>query len=146
MNTGIYILFAFVIGVIASIHMPMNATVSKHVGSPLAASILFYFVALITSVIAFLFLGNFEPISKFTSIPPYLFFTGVISVFVVVSFTFLLPILGARKLTVLSIAGSLIMAMVLSHFGALSSPEEPITLKKTIGALILFIGVVISVA
>ncbi len=145
MNTWMYILFAFVIGIVASIHLPMNATVSKHIGSPLAASILFYFVALVTSVVIFVFLGNYEPIQKISSVPPYLFFTGVISAFVVISFTFLLPILGARKMAVLSITGSIITAMALSHFGALSSPEEPITLKKTIGALVLFLGVVISV-
>lgn len=145
MNNGMYILFAFIIGIVASVHMPMNATVSKHIGSPLAASILFYFVALITSVVTFVLLGNYEPIQKISSVPIYLFFTGVISAFVVISFTFLLPILGARKLTVLSIAGSLIMAMVLSHFGALSSPIETISLKKVIGALVLFLGVVISV-
>ena len=146
MHTGIYILFAILISIIASIHMPMNATVGKHVGSPLAASILFYFIAFITSVIVFVVFGEHEAIKKFGSLPPYLFFTGVVSAFVVVSITFLIPILGARQITVLSIAGSILTAMVLSHFGMLSSPEDPITIKKVIGALVLFLGVVISIS
>ncbi len=146
MQTGMYILFAFIIGIISSIHMPMNATVGKHIGSPLAASILFYLVAFITSVIIFVFIGNYEAVQKIRSIPPYLFFTGVISALVVVSFAYLIPVLGARQVAVLSIAGSILTAMFLSHFGLLSSPIEPITVKKTIGAAVLILGVVISVS
>jgi transporter family-2 protein len=145
MQTGIYILFAFLVGIISSIHMPMNATVGKHVGSPLAASILFYLVAFITSLAVFLIIGNTDTLQKLKSIPPYLFLTGIISAFVVVSFTFLLPILGARKMAVLSIAGSILTALFLSHFGLLSSPVEPITLKKGIGAAVLLAGVIISI-
>ncbi len=146
MQTGMYILFAFIIGIISSIHMPMNATVGKHISSPLAASILFYLVAFITSVIIFIFIGNYDAIHKIRSIPPYLFFTGVISALVVVSFAYLIPILGARQVAVLSIAGSILTAIFLSHFGLLSSPIEPITLKKAIGAAVLLLGVVISVS
>jgi transporter family-2 protein len=145
MQAGMYILFAFLVGIISSIHMPMNATVGKHVGSPLAASILFYLVAFLSSLIIFLIVGNPETLQKLKSIPPYLFLTGIISAFVVVSFTFLLPILGARQMAVLSIAGSIITALFLSHFGLLSSPVEPITLKKGIGAAVLLAGVIISI-
>jgi len=146
MQTGTYILFAFLVGVISSIYMPMNASVGKYLGSPLTASISFYFVAFITSVVLFAFFGEHDTIYKFNSVPPYLFLTGVVSAFIVLSITFLIPILGVRKLTVLTIAGSVLAAMVMSHFGALSSPVDPITLKKVVGAILVFLGAVISVS
>jgi transporter family-2 protein len=34
--------------------------------------------------------------------------------------------------------------MVLSHFGWLGSPEQHVTLKSVIGAVIMFIGVVLA--
>ncbi len=106
MQTGTYVFFAFLVGVISSIYMPMNATVGKHLGSPLTASISFYFVAFLTSVVLFAFFGEHDTIYKFKSVPPYLFLTGVASALIVLSITFLIPILGVRKLTVLTIAGS----------------------------------------
>ncbi|MFT5707831.1 MAG: transporter family-2 protein [Oceanospirillaceae bacterium] len=145
MQTGIYIIFALLIGVVSSIYMPMNASVAKHLGLSLTASISFYFVALATSVALFIFFGEHDTIYKFKSVPPYLLLTGVFSAFIVLSITFLIPILGVRKLTTLTIAGSIITAMVVSHFGMLTSPVDPITIKKLAGASLLFLGAVISI-
>ena len=36
------------------------------------------------------------------------------------------------------------MAMVLSHFGFLESPKDPITMKKLLGASLLFVRGVLS--
>ncbi|NQZ30793.1 MAG: DMT family transporter [Oceanospirillaceae bacterium] len=145
MQTGMYIIFALLIGVISSIYMPMNAAVAKHLGSSLTASISFYFVAFITAVVLFALFGEHETIYKFKSVPPYLYLTGVVSAFIVFSITFLIPIIGVRKLTTLTIAGSILTAMIVSHFGMLASPVDPITFKKVAGATLLFIGAVISV-
>ena len=38
------------------------------------------------------------------------------------------------------------MAMIVSHLGVLESPKDPITLKKVIGAGLLFAGAVVSVS
>jgi transporter family-2 protein len=146
MQTGIYILLALIIGVVSAIYMPMNATVAKYLGSSLTASISFYFVAFITSVILFIIFGEHETIHNFKSVPPYLFLTGVVSAFVVFGITFLIPIIGVRTLTVLTIAGSIITAMIVSHFGALSSPVDPINAKKVAGAVFLVLGAAISIS
>ncbi len=46
MQTGIHILMALMIGVIAAVYLPMNSSVARHLGSPLTANITFYGVAL----------------------------------------------------------------------------------------------------
>lgn len=143
---GIFMILAFLIGAVSSIYLPMNSSVAKHLGSPIAASITFYFIALITSILMFTLSGKVETLQNINSVPPYLYLTGFISAFIVLSITVLIPILGARKLVILSLTGQVLMAMIVSHLGALESPVDPITLKKAIGAAIFITGVVVSVS
>jgi transporter family-2 protein len=145
MQPGLYILFALLIGVISAIYLPMNSSVSKYFGSPLTANVSFYFVALITSIVLFLFYGEFETIYNFKNVPPYLFLTGFISAFIVLGITFLIPILGVRQLFILSVTGQILMAMIVSNFGILESPIDPISLRKIIGAIFLIVGAIVSV-
>ena len=72
--------------------------------------------------------------------------TGVASAFTVFSITFLIPKIGPRQLSVLSIAGQLTMAMIVSHLGILEAPKDPITVKKVVGACLLLCGVVVSIS
>jgi len=146
MQTGLYILAALLIGAISSIYMPMNSSVSKYLGSPLTANMSFYLVALITSILLFAIFGEFETIHNLRNVPPLLYLTGFISAFIVLGITFLIPILGARKLVILSLAGQILMAMIVSHFGVLESPVDPINFKKVIGAALLIMGAVVSVS
>lgn len=145
MQTGIFIIFAFLIGAISSIYLPMNSSVARYLGSPLTASITFYLVALVTSILLFLVFGKPETISSIGAVPPCLYLTGFISAFVVLSITFLIPILGARKLVILSLAGQILMAMIVSHLGILESPHDPITLRKLFGASLFITGAIVSV-
>lgn len=146
MQSGMYITFALIIGLISSIYMPMNSSVSKYLGSPLTASVTFYAVALVTSVVLFLIFGERETINNIKSVPPYLFLTGFVSAFIVLSITFLIPIIGIRKLAILTIAGQITMAMIVSHYGVLESPADPINLRKLLGAGLLFAGAIVSIS
>ncbi len=123
----------------------MNSSVARHLGSPLTATITFYSVALVTTIVLFLFVGDKATLKNLGRVPAWLYLTGFASAFTVFSITFLIPRLGPRQLGVLSIAGQLTMAMIISHLGIFEAPKDPITLKKVVGALLLFAGVVVSV-
>ena len=58
--------------------------------------------------------------------------------------TFLIPKLGARRFFILTITGQILMAIIVSHFGALESPKDPITLKKLFGAALIIVGAAFS--
>jgi transporter family-2 protein len=58
--------------------------------------------------------------------------------------TFLIPILGARKIFILTIAGQVIMAMIVGHCGLLDLPKDIISTKKVIGATLVIVGVAVS--
>lgn len=144
MQAGSYILSALLIGAVISIYFPMNSAVSRHVGSPLTANISFFIVALSTSILLFGIWGDVKTIHNLKHVPSYLFLTGFISAFIVLGTTFLIPKLGARKFFILTIAGQIVMAMIVSHFGVLESPKDPVTARKIIGAVLLFCGALVS--
>jgi transporter family-2 protein len=102
-------------------------------------------VALPTSILLFAQYGDSGTIENILRVPPPLYLTGFISAFIVLAITFLIPKLGARQLVVLTIAGQILMAMIVSHLGVLESPEDPITLGKIAGAVLLVAGVAVSV-
>ena len=144
MQTGFYTLSALFIGAIISIYFPMNSAVSRYMGSPLTANISFFIVALLTSMFLFAIWGDVKTLNNIKQVPSYLFLTGFISAFIVLGTTFLIPQLGARKFFILTIAGQIVMAMIISHFGVLESPKDPVTIKKTVGAVLLFAGAIVS--
>ena len=145
MQTGFYLILALTIGIISAIYLPMNSSVSRHLGSPLTATITFYSVALVTSVALFLIYGERDTLGRLGQVPAWLYLTGFVSAFIVLALTFLIPRIGARQLVVVSVAGQILMVMLVSHFGILESPQDPITLKKIAGAALLVAGVTVSV-
>ena len=146
MNMSIYLFMALMIGMLTATYLPMNASVARHLGSPLTATITFYSVALVTALIMFIFVGNAGTLRNLGRVPMWLYLTGVASAFTVFSITFLIPKIGPRQLSVLSIAGQLTMAMIVSHLGILEAPKDPITVKKVVGACLLLCGVVVSIS
>ena len=144
MQPVMYMGIAFFLGVLMSIYLPMNSSVSRHVGSPFAANVTFFFIALLTSISIFFLNGQFDSLNKIKEVPTYLYLTGFISAFMILGTTCLIPHLGARKFFILLISGQIIMAILISHFGILESPKDPISIKKLIGASVVIIGAFIS--
>ena len=144
MQAGLHIFLALLIGAIISIYFPMNSAVSRYLGSPLTANISFFVVALATAIVLFALWGEVETLGKMRHVPTYLFLTGVISAFIVLGTTFLIPKLGARQFFILTIAGQIVMAIVVSHFGALESPQDPVTMRKMLRAVLVFLGAFVS--
>ena len=146
MQTLLFIGAAFIMGMIMSIYLPMNSSVSKYLGSSIAANVTFFMVAFITSILILLFSGETGAVYRFRQVPVYLYLTGFISAFIVLGTTFLIPYLGARKFFILLIAGQVGMAIVVSHFGILESPPDPVSAKKLAGAVLVIAGAMISVS
>jgi transporter family-2 protein len=144
LQDSIFILLAIISGVIISIYLPMNSMISRHIGSPIAATIIFFLGALVTSVVIFAIFGEINTIGNISHVPPYLLITGISGALMVLLATILIPRIGARKMFLLLLTGQVIMAIIISHFGLLESPKDPITIKKIIGASILIIGAIIS--
>ena len=131
-------------GLTMSIYLPMNSSVAKYIGSSITANVTFFTVALLTSILILLISGRFYTINHLTTVPAYLYLAGFVSAFVILGTTFLIPHIGARKFFILLIAGQILMAIVVSHFGVLESPKDPINTRKLIGAILVLAGAIFS--
>ena len=139
-----FLIIAFLMGVILSTYLPMNSSASRYLGSSIAASFSFFIVATVTSLCLLLFSGQYQCLTRIKTVPVYLHVAGVISAFFIVGTTFLVPKIGARTFFILLVSGQILMAIAISHFGLLESPQDPVTVKKMAGALLVIAGAVLS--
>ncbi|HUJ09060.1 MAG TPA: DMT family transporter [Verrucomicrobiae bacterium] len=145
MPTPLFLVTAFLMGVILSVYLPMNSSASRYLGSSIAASFSFFVVATATCLCILLVSGQQQCLTKLKTVPPYLHIAGIISAFFIIGTTFLVPKIGARTFFILLVSGQILMAIVISHFGLLESPQDPVNLKKLAGALLVIAGAVLSV-
>ena len=145
MQTPMLIVTAFLMGVTLSVYLPMNSSVSKYLGSSIAASATFFVVATITVLFVLVLGGYYHSLVRIRNVPAYLHIAGVISAFFIIGTTFLIPKIGARTFFILLVSGQILMAIIVSHCGFLESPKDPISVKKALGAILVIAGAVLSV-
>ncbi len=144
MHSSTYMVIALLMGVAMSLYLPMNSSVSRYLGSSIAASVTFFAVALLTAALILLMSGEFKAIARIAHVPKYLYLAGFISAFMIIGTTFLIPKIGARTFFILLVAGQILMAIIVSHFGVLESPRDSITLKKILAAGLVVAGAFLS--
>ena len=57
---------------------------------------------------------------------------------------YLIPRVGAGPFTYALLAGQIVSAMVLSHYGWLGSPRQPVTPMGVVGVIVLVVGVILT--
>jgi transporter family-2 protein len=137
-------LLSLLVGALLSIYLPMNSMVSKQLGSAITANITFFLMALLTSIVLFALWGDQSTLARLKSVPSYLYLTGFVSAFIVLATTYLIPHMGVRRFFILTISGQVLTAMIVSHYGLLATPTDPLSAKKLIGAALVVLGAVFS--
>jgi transporter family-2 protein len=135
--------------VATGIGIPIMAALSgalgaKYASPGFAASVLFL-VALFISV-AFLFAveGGLKPVPK-TSLPFYFYLGGVFVAFYVLSVTWVAPQFGVGNAVAFVLLGQLISMAAIDQFGLLGAPTHAITLPRSIGLILMSVGVFLAV-
>ena len=129
------------IGVVLTVHLAMNAQVGVIVRNAKMGNALFWTIGGITAIIIGLTGWDSDVFNRLKEVPVWLFTAGVMGAALVFGIAWVMPQIGAAKGFVLLIAGQVITGMILSHFGLLGSPLEPVSLFKILGALLLIAGV-----
>ena len=71
---------------------------------------------------------------------PVLLTAGALGASLVFAIAWLIPQVGAGTVMITLLAGQVIGGLVMSHFGWLGSPVQPITLVKVVGVLVMIGG------
>ena len=141
-----YLLLSIVVGALGAVHVPINGALGARIQSTVAATFVFYGVAfLLIAALAFLTADR----AAFRALPDvptwYLVLPGLISVAVVGGHTFLIPRFGAINVFVVAVFAQTAVRVLISHFGWLESPVDPISVPKLVGAGMVALGSVFVV-
>jgi transporter family-2 protein len=137
---------AWTLGLVAgfglTVQVAMNAQLRKALQSANTAALVSFLVgtvALVALVIAVR--SPIPPRAAIAAVPPWAWFGGVLGAFYVASSTVVAAELGATTLLALALAGQLATALVIDHYGWLGLPQNPITLARIAGVVLLGFGV-----
>ena len=134
---------AALVGAGLTVQVGMNATVRFAIGSPVLAAIINFLVGLAAlAVVAVASGARWTPGSAAT-VPAWAWFGGLLGASYVAATTVLGPRLGAAAFLALTLAGQMVAALLVDHYGVIGFPESPLTPARMVGAVLLVLGVLL---
>ncbi|MDO5031730.1 DMT family transporter [Corynebacterium sp.] len=140
------------LGILAGLVLPVQTVVNTRLrastGTPLSASMVSFSVGTLCLSIAVaisLLRGGEFGIGAATNEPAWIWLGGALGVVALTGNILLFPHLGGVQTVVMPIAGQIVMGLVIDHFGLFSSPQSPLNLLRLIGAIVVFVGVILVV-
>jgi transporter family-2 protein len=131
-------------GVSVATQQVLNGSLRTAIGSPAWAGLVSYAGGLVTMIVAVIALREQAPSWKtIVDVPWYAWSGGVFGGIFILLAIVLLPSLGAATLFALVIAGQVLAAITLDHFGAFGLAPHPISIARLAGAALLIAGVVL---
>jgi transporter family-2 protein len=148
MRTPVQHLFLFALalggGVSVATQQVLNGSLRTALGSPAWAGLVSYAGGLVTMIVAVIALREQVPSWKaVVDVPWYAWSGGVFGGVFILLAILLLPSLGAATLFALVIAGQVLAAITLDHFGAFGLAPHPISVARLAGAALLIAGVIL---
>ena len=143
MKTG-WLVIALLMGVLIPAQATMNAKMRTFVLNPVYSSLINFAVGGLLIVVATSIMmalgqqGNWRGAGQ---APWWAWCGGLIGASVVVVGILALPNIGAANYSVAIIAGQLMGALVLDHFGWLGVQQHPLSASRLAGAALLMLGV-----
>ena len=130
-------------GVLIAVQAPTNAMLAKAGGSAVLAALISFAIGTVALLVAWLASGNRPGSTAFAGLPWYAWLGGLYGAVFVGVAAFAAPRIGLASLVTIGIAGQIVAALLLDHYGALGLPKEPINLGRIAGVLMVVAGVVL---
>lgn len=121
----------------------LNAALGSRLGSPVAAAVVLFSVALGVAVLAYLLVGR-GALSGVLAAPKHLFLAGTLVAFYVLSITWAAPKFGVGNAVFFVLLGQLISAAAIDHFGLFGAQVSPLGLTRALGIGVMGLGVFIT--
>jgi len=138
-----YILLTLVAGIMMPIQPGINAQLAMVVNGPLVASLISFFVGTVTLLVYCLAVRVDWPAARELGQFPWWIWTGgVLGAFFVTVTVIVARELGAVSMLSLLIAGQMLAAVVLDHFGLAGFPVHAASLWRIVGVVLLVVGAV----
>jgi len=141
------IILILIIGLIAGLAVGLQAPMASLIGTHLGFLESAFIVHLVGALVALILLiamggGN---LGSWRDVPWYVYGAGGLGVLVISAVSFLIPRAGVATTFVIIVAGQLLIAAFLDHYGLLSAQVREFDLSRLVGLLVVFGGIWISV-
>ena len=143
MKTPLLLLSIF-LGVVLTVHLAMNGLVGATINNPRVGNAVFWCIGAAMAVTIGLSGWQSGALSSLGQVNPILLTAGAMGASLVFGIAYLIPRVGAGPFTYALLAGQIISAMVLSHYGWLGSPKQPVTPMGIVGVIVLMVGVMLT--
>ena len=137
------VLLVFVAGGMVAIQAPTNAILARAGGSPVLAALISFGVGTLALLVTWAATSNRPQAAAFAGLPWYAWIGGLYGAVFVAVAAYAAPRIGLASLITIGIAGQIIAALILDHFGALGLPRAPVNLGRVAGAALVVLGVVL---
>lgn len=143
-----YLLAALAGGAILPVQVALNTLLRRYVGEPMQVTFISYLAGTLTSLV-FCIVARYQ-IPASTALAQtswWMWIGGCLGTLYVWSTIFATPRIGAALALALTIAGQMIAALFLDHFGAIGLTKYPASPIRIAGVLFVVLGVsLVSVA
>ncbi|WP_068119198.1 DMT family transporter [Tropicimonas marinistellae] len=143
MQTQIYAAVMFCAGIGIPVLAALNAALGQRLGSPAAAAVILFCVALCVALGAAGATGP-RAVLRAAGAPPHLFLAGVLIAFYVLSVTAIAPRFGVGNAVFFVLIGQLASAALIDQFGLFGAPVRPVSLMRGAGIALMAAGVVLT--
>jgi bacterial/archaeal transporter family-2 protein len=132
------------LGVVLTVHLAMNGMVGAAINNPRVGNAVFWCIGAAMAVISGWSGWQSGALSNLSQVNPILLTAGAMGASLVFGIAYLIPRVGAGPFTYALLAGQIVSAMVLSHYGWLGSPKQPITPMGVLGVVVMVIGILLT--
>ncbi len=137
----IFYILPVLAGAAIAVQSGINAQLRVAVNNPILAAFISFFTGTIVLALLLVVSKQAMPgLALYSTISWYKFVGGLLGVFIVTNAIVSVQEIGAANMYVLIIAGQLTTAVIMDHLGVLGLKENPVTIQKIIGILLLVAG------
>ncbi|GAB3038889.1 DMT family transporter [Spirosoma pulveris] len=142
----IYIFFAFLIGMAITVQAGVNANLRQAMASPILAAAVSFGSGFVVLVLLFMGSGaSIPPLEAIKQVSWWKWMGGVMGAVYMITVIVSVQKIGTANLVSLSVAGQLVAAIILDHYGLLGFTLHPANGWRILGVLLIVAGVLLVV-
>jgi bacterial/archaeal transporter family-2 protein len=138
----IIILIGLVGGMSIGLQGPLSSMITQKLGS-LESVFIIHLGGAVAALIPMLFFGS--KLGQWKSVPWYALIAGAFGLIVISAMGYMIPRIGAAGALITLLAGQILVASLLDHFGLLGMSPRAIDLQRIIGFAVVMVGVWLTV-
>lgn len=144
----IYYLLSLVSGFALTLQVGINGELRSKIGNPILSSLISFGVGTLGLAIVFLFTvinssSILPTVNNIKNTSWWMFIGGLLGAFYIFTTIFTSPKIGFANMFSLVICGQILLAVIFDHFGLLGNQIHLLTPIRTLGVILLIIGVYI---